>query len=329
MASDAGPMPMHSQIPSLAGATGWLNSPPLTPSELLGKVVLIDFWTYTCINWRRTLPYLKAWQKRYGPSGLILIGVHTPEFSFEHDLDNVRQQTREIGVDYPSAIDSDFAVWRAFRNQFWPALYVFDAQGRLRHHQFGEGGYAETDAIIQKLLGEAGRQDVDPRPTQVTAGGYELAANWDNVRSAETYLGEAQTEGFASPGGLHTGEPRAYSSPERLSLNDWALSGTWTIDSERVRLDRAAGRIAYRFHARDVNLIMGPSRRGGAVRFRVLLDGKAPGSAHGLDVDESGNGTAKEQRMYQLIRQQGPIVDRRFEIEFLDPGAEAFDFTFG
>jgi thiol-disulfide isomerase/thioredoxin len=329
MASDAGPMLMHSQIPSLAGATGWLNSPPLTPSELQGKVVLIDFWTYTCINWRRTLPYLKAWAKRYGKSGVVLLGVHTPEFPFEHDVDNVRHQTKEIGVDYPSAIDSDFAVWRAFHNQYWPALYVFDAQGRLRHHQFGEGGYAEIEKVIQKLLVEAGLKDLDPRPTPVTAGGFELAADWSNVGSSETYLGEARTDGFASPGGIHTGERRLYSSPARLSLNDWALSGTWTVGEERVRLDQAGGRIAYRFHARDVNLIMGPATRGGAVRFRVLLDGKPPGPSHGLDVDEAGNGTANEQRMYQLIRQPGSIVDRRFEIEFLDPGAEAFDFTFG
>ena len=329
MASDAGPMPMNSEIPSLAGATGWLNSPPLTPSELQGKVVLIDFWTYTCVNWRRTVPYLKAWAKRYGKSGMVLVGVHTPEFPFEHDVANVREQSKEIGVDYPSAIDSDFAVWRAFRNQYWPALYVFDAQGRLRHHQFGEGGYAEIEQVIQKLLSEAGRQDIDPRPTPVSPAGFELPADWSKVGSSETYLGGAQTDGFASPGGIHAGQRRLYSGPARLSLNDWALSGTWTVGDDRVRLDEAGGRIAYVFHARDVNLIMGPAARGGAVRFRVLLDGKPPGPSHGLDVDEAGNGTANEQRMYQLIRQQGSIVDRRFEIEFLDAGAEAFDFTFG
>ena len=329
MASDAGPMPMHSQIPSLAGATGWLNSAPLTPSELQGKVVLVDFWTYTCINWRRTLPYLKAWAKRYGGSGLVVLGVHTPEFPFEHDPANVRQQAKEIGVDYPSAIDNDFAVWRAFHNQYWPALYVFDAQGRLRHHQFGEGGYAETEEVIQKLLAEAGRAERDPRPTPVTVGGFELAADWSKVGSSETYLGDARTEGFASPGGIQAGGPRSYSSPAQLRLNEWALSGTWSVDDERVRLGQAGGRISYRFHARDVNLIMGPSTRGGAVRFRVLLDGKPPGPSHGLDVDETGSGTANEQRMFQLIRQPGAIIDRRFEIEFLDPGAEAFDFTFG
>jgi thiol-disulfide isomerase/thioredoxin len=329
MASDAGPMPMHSQIPSLAGATGWLNSPPLTPDGLQGKVVVIDFWTYTCINWRRTLPYLKAWAERYGKSGLVLVGVHTPEFPFEHDVENIRQQAKEIGVDYPSAIDSNYAVWRAFHNQYWPALYVFDAQGRLRHHQFGEGGYAEIEKVIQKLLAEAGRKDIDPRPTPVSPGGFELAADWSQVGSSENYLGEARTDGFASPGGFHAGERRQYSVPARLGLNDWALSGTWTVDDERVRLEEAGGRIAYRFRARDVNLIMGPPTRGGAVRFRVLLEGKPPGPAHGLDVDEAGNGTAREQRMYQLIRQPGSIVDRQFEIEFLDPGAEAYDFTFG
>ncbi|HTP28614.1 MAG TPA: thioredoxin-like domain-containing protein [Anaeromyxobacteraceae bacterium] len=329
MASDAGPMPMHSQIPTLAGASGWLNSPPLTPEGLQGNVVLVDFWTYTCINWRRTLPYLKAWAQRYGNSGLVLVGVHTPEFPFEHDLDNVRQQAKEIGVNYPSAIDNEYAVWRAFHNQYWPALYVFDTQGRLRHHQFGEGGYAETEKVIQKLLSEAGRKDIDPRPTQVTAGGYELAADWSKVGSYENYLGAARTDGFASPGGSHTGERRQYTLPASLGLNDWALSGTWTVDDERVRLEAVGGRIAYRFRARDVNLIMGPATRRGAVRFRVLLDGKPPGPSHGLDVDEAGNGTANEQRMYQLIRQPGSIVDRRFEIEFLDVGAEAFDFTFG
>ena len=329
MASDAGPMPMHSQIPSLSGATGWLNSPPLTPDGLQGKVVVIDFWTYTCINWRRTLPYLKAWAERYGKSGLVVVGVHTPEFPFEHDLDNVRQQAKEIGVDYPSAIDNDYGVWRAFHNEYWPALYLFDAQGRLRHTHFGEGGYAETDKMIQKLLAEAGRKDIDPKPTPVTPGGYELGADWSKVGSGENYLGEARSDGFSSPGGFHSGERRQYSVPARLGLNDWALSGSWTVDSERVRVDEAGGRLAYRFRGRDVNLIMGPAKRGGTVRFRVFLDGKPPGPAHGLDVDAAGNGTASEQKMYQLIRQPGAITDRQFEIEFLDPGAEAWDFTFG
>ena len=329
MTTDGGPMPMNSQIPSLAGATGWLNSPPLTPSGLEGKVVLIDFWTYTCINWRRTLPYLKAWAQRYEKAGLIVVGVHTPEFPFEHDPENVREQSTKIGVDYPSAVDSDYAVWRAFRNEYWPALYVFDAQGRLRHHHFGEGGYAETESVILKLLAEAGQKHVEPRPAPVTVGGFELAADWSKVRSSETYLGEARGDGFASPGGIRAREQHLYARPARLRLNEWALSGTWTVAEDRVRLEQAGGRLAYRFHARDVNLIMGPATRGGAIRFRVFLDGTPPGAAHGLDVDVAGNGIANEQRMYQLIRQPGSIGDRDFEIEFEELGAEAFDFTFG
>lgn len=329
MERDGGPMPMKSQIPSLAGATGWLNSPPLTADQLQGKVVLFDFWTYTCINWRRTFPYVKAWAQRYAGEGLVVVGVHTPEFPFEHDLENVREQARAIGVDYPIALDNEFEVWRAFRNDAWPAVYLFDSQGRLRHRHLGEGDYEETEKVLRRLLAEAARREIGPTPARVTVGPVELAADWSRVGSGETYLGVRRSEGFASPGGLRAGEARAYSAPEVLPLNSWALSGTWTVDDEGVRLEQTGGRIAYRFRARDVNLIMGPPRRGAAVRFRVLLDGKPPGPAHGLDVDEAGNGTAREQRMYQLIRQQGSPADRRFEIEFLDAGAEAFDFTFG
>jgi len=327
--SDSMGVPMDSPMPPLAGNTGWLNSSPLMAKDLQGKVVLIDFWTYTCINWRRTLPYLRAWVDRYGKSGMVLVGVHSPEFPFEHDVDNVRQAISQIGVGYPVALDADFTVWRSFDNQFWPALYVFDAKGRLRHTQFGEGGYDETERVIQKLLGEAGQRDVDTRLSTVSGTGAEAAPDWKDLDSPENYLGEARTEGFASPDGIVPGERRLYTAPAKLGRNQWGLSGTWTVDGRRARVEAAGGRILYRFHARDLHLVMGPATRGTAVRFRVLLDGKPPGASHGVDVDEAGNGTAKEQRMYQLIRQAGSIGDRQFEIEFLDPGAEAWSFTFG
>ena len=322
-------VPMDSPMPPLAGNTGWLNSAPLTAKDLQGKVVLIDFWTYTCINWRRTLPYLHAWVDKYAKSGLVLVGVHSPEFPFEHDVDNVRQMSAQIGVAYPIALDADFAVWRSFDNEFWPALYIFDAKGRLRHRQFGEGGYEETERIIQKLLAEAGQRDVDTRLSTVNGTGAEAAPDWKDLESPENYLGAARTEGFSSPGGIAGGQRHLYTAPKKLSRNHWGLSGTWTVDDRRARVEEAGGRILYRFHARDLHLVMGPATRGGAVRFRVLLDGKPPGPSHGVDVDEAGNGTAKDQRMYQLIRQGGAIGDRQFEIEFLDPGAEAWSFTFG
>jgi len=316
-------------MPPLAGNTGWLNTPPLTASDLQGKVVLIDFWTYTCINWRRTLPYLHAWVDRYGKSGMVLVGVHSPEFPFEHDVDNVRQMSAQIGVEYPVALDADFAVWRSFDNEFWPALYVFDAKGRLRHTQFGEGGYEETERLIQKLLVEAGHRDIDTRLSTVNGTGAEAAPDWKDLESPENYLGDARTEGFSSPGGIVRGERRVYAAPKKAGRNNWGLSGTWTVDDRRARVEAAGGRIIYRFHARDLHLVMGPATRGGTVRFRVLLDGKPPAASHGVDVDEAGNGTAKDQRMYQLIRQVGAVGDRQFEIEFLDPGAEAWSFTFG
>jgi len=320
---------IEGELPALDGAIEWINSPPLTVSGLRGKVVLVDFWTYTCINWRRTLPYLRAWADKYKDRGLVVIGVHTPEFSFEKELDNVRRETTALGIHYPVAVDSDYAIWRAFRNQYWPALYIADAQGRIRHHQFGEGGYQQSERTIQQLLTEAGRTDVSRELVSVDTQGVDKAADWANVKSPETYVGYERAESFASPGNAVADRTHAYTAPTRLALNEWALVGNWTIGPEAASLNAANGRIVYRFHARDVNLIMGPSARGTAVRFRVHIDGEPPGAAHGIDVDGQGNGTVTEPRMYQLIRQPEPIADRVFEIEFIGPGVKAFDFTFG
>jgi len=325
----AAQLPIERKLPSLDGAIEWLNSAPLTTAGLHGKVVLIDFWTYTCVNWRRTLPYVHAWAEKYKTQGLVVIGVHTPEFSFEKDVDNVRQAAKEIGVDYPIAIDSDYAIWRAFDNHYWPALYFVDAQGRIRHHQFGEGDYERAEVIIQQLLAEAGNASSSHELVSVDAGGAEAAADWRSLKSPESYVGYQQAENFSSPGGAVLDKSHLYATPARLGLNAWALSGNWTIGKEATVLTGPSGRIVYRFHARDVNLIMGPPMRGAAVRFRVLIDGRPPGAAHGSDVDDQGKGTITEPRMYQLIRQPQPIADREIEIEFLDPGVAAFDFTFG
>jgi thiol-disulfide isomerase/thioredoxin len=325
----AAQLPIESKLPALNGAIEWINSPPLTVAALRGKVVLIDFWTYTCINWRRTLPFLRAWADKYKDRGVVIIGVHTPEFSFEKDLDNVRRETTTLGIHYPVAVDSNHAIWRAFRNQYWPALYIADAQGRIRHHQFGEGGYEQSERVIQQLLTEAGNANVPRELVSVDPQGLEKAADWGSLKSPETYVGYEQAESFASPSSAVRDRPHVYNAPSRLTLNEWALVGDWTIGPEHAALNRASGRIAYRFHARDVNLIMGPTVRGTPVRFRVRIDGEPPGTAHGIDIDEQGNGTASEPRMYQLIRHPGPIADRLFEIEFIGPGVEAFDFTFG
>ena len=317
------------EFPSLAGATGWLNSPPLTPAGLRGKVVLVEFWTFTCINWLRTMPYVRAWADRYKDQGLVVIGVHSPEFPFEHDVENVRRAAKKMRVDFPIALDSDFAVWRAFNNQYWPALYFIDAKGRIRHHQFGEGGYEDSERVLQQLLEEAGHPQVDRALVAVAGTGIEAAADWNSLQSPENYVGTEMAENFASPGGATVGRARAYAVPPQLKLNHWALSGTWIIKEGSALPTASGGRIVYRFHARDLNLVMGPAARGGSVRFRVRIDGRPAGSAHGVDVDDQGNGTLTEQRLHQLIRQTGPVVDRQFEIEFLDPGAEAFAFTFG
>jgi thiol-disulfide isomerase/thioredoxin len=325
----AGPLTVEGHLPGFDGATGWLNSPPLTTEGLRGKVVLVDFWTYTCINWLRTLGYVRAWAEKYADQGLVVVGVHTPEFPFERDLDNVRQAAKDMAIDYPIALDSDYAVWRAFANRYWPAVYIADPEGRIRHHQFGEGGYEECERIIQQLLGEAGHEGVGDDLVFVAPDGFEAQADWANLESPETYLGYEQAQNFASPGGGELDEPSSYVAPDRLRLNHWALSGEWTIERGASVLHRADGRIVFRFHARDVHLVLGPRERGTSVPFRVLVDGEPPGAAHGLDVDEQGRGTMSQQRLYQLVRVPGSIVDRTFEIAFLAPGVEAYVFTFG
>jgi len=319
---------IEGQLPSLAGATAWINSPPLTPAGLRGKVVLVDFWTLTCVNWLRTLPYVRAWSTRYKDKGLVVIGVHTPEFSVEHEIENIRRAAKAMRVDYPVAVDNDHRVWRAFDNNYWPAVYIADAQGKIRYHHFGEGAYEKTERVIQRLLAEAGATGVPADLVTVDPRGTEVAAAWNDVKSGEAYVGTDKAENFASPGGA-SGKPRAYTVPAQLSLNHWGLAGEWTVGRELAAAGKPKTRIVYRFHARDVNLVMGPGNTGGPVRFRVLVDGRAPKTAHGTDVDAQGNGTVTEPRLHQLVRQPKPIVDRTFEIEFLDPGVEAFCFTFG
>jgi thiol-disulfide isomerase/thioredoxin len=320
---------IEGELPSLGGATGWLNSPSLTAAGLRGKVVLIDVWTYTCINWLRTLPYVRAWAQRYKNQGLVVIGVHSPEFAFEKNVDNIRRAAKDMRVDYPIAIDSDHAIWRALNNQYWPALYLVDAKGRIRHHHFGEGEYEQSERAIQQLLSEAGIADIGHGLVSVNGQGAEAAADWGSLKSSENYVGYERTENFASPGGAAFDKRRVYAAPARLRLNHWALAGDWTMQKQAIVLNQANGRIAYRFHARDLHLVMGPSAQGTSVRFRVLIDGQPPRAAHGIDVDDQGNGTVTEQRLYQLIRQPKPVADRQFEIEFLDSGVEAFAFTFG
>src|SRR5262245_15804826 len=325
----AAALPIEGAFPSLGGATAWLNSQPLSAVGLLGHVVLINFWTYTCINWLRTLPYIRAWAEKYKPYGLVVIGVHTPEFGFERNVENVRRAAKEMHIEYPVAIDSDYAVWRAFDNHYWPALYFVDAQGQIRHHQFGEGDYEQSEMILQQLLAEAGSADIGEELVSVEGSGIEAAADWGSLRSGENYLGYARTENFASPGGVAFDTGHVYAAPARLRLNQWALEGDWTMERQATVLSAAEGRIAYRFQARDLHLVMGPAARGATVRFRVFVDGQSPGIAQGGDVDEQGNGTVTEQRLYQLIRQPQPIADRLFEIAFLDGGVEAYAFTFG
>jgi thiol-disulfide isomerase/thioredoxin len=327
--SGSDPLPVEGHLPGFEGATGWLNSTPLAPADLRGKVVLVDFWTYTCINWLRTLGYVRAWATKYEDRGLVVVGVHTPEFPFERDADNVRWAAKNMRVEYPVALDSDYAVWRAFANNYWPAAYIADAEGRIRHHQFGEGGYDECERIIQRLLHEAGGHDNADDLVAVADDGFEAQADWANLETPETYLGYEQAQNFSSPGGADLDDPRAYVVPDALRLNHWALSGDWTVERRASVLQREGGRIAFRFHARDVHLVMGPPARGTSVPFGVLLDGKSPGDAHGLDVDEGGHGTLAQQRLHQLIRQPGSITDRTFEITFLAPGVEAYAFTSG
>jgi thiol-disulfide isomerase/thioredoxin len=322
-------LPIKGELESLGRATGWLNSGPLSAADLRGKVVLVDFWTYSCINWMRQLPYVRAWADKYKEQGLIVIGVHTPEFAFEHDIDNVRRAARDMRVEYPVATDNGYVIWSAFRNAYWPALYLIDAKGRVRYHHFGEGEYEKSERMIQKLLAEAGTRNVSRELVSVDARGAEVAADWESLRSPETYLGSERTQNFASSQGALIDGRHVYRVPARMGLNHWALSGDWTFGRQATRLNAANGRVVHRFHARDLHLVMGPAVQGTPVRFRVLIDGQPPGAAHGIDVDAQGNGTVTEQRMYQLIRQPKPIIDRQFEIEFLDPGVEVFSFTFG
>jgi thiol-disulfide isomerase/thioredoxin len=322
-------LPVEGELPSFDGATGWLNSPALTATDLSGKVVVVNFWTYTCINWLRQLPYLRMWAGKYADHGLVMIGVHTPEFGFEHDPDNVRRAMHDMRIDYPVMTDNDYAVWSAFGNHYWPALYFADVQGRIRHHHFGEGAYEQSEMVIQQLLAEAGTTGHDHGLSPVEASGAEAPADWANLRSPENYTGYARTANFASADGIQPGRPHHYSAPADLRLNHWALSGDWTVRERAARLGSAGGRIASRFHARDLNAVMGPARPGTPVPFRVLLDGKAPGRHHGTDVDEHGAGTLDEQRLYQLIRQQDRVGEHTLEIVFPDAGGEVYAFTFG
>jgi thiol-disulfide isomerase/thioredoxin len=319
-------LPIEGEFPSLDDGIEWLNSPPLTPTALRDHVVLVDFWTYTCINWLRTLPYVRAWAHKYRDKGVVVVGVHTPEFAFEQDVDNVRRAVREMSIDYPVVVDNKYAIWNAFGNHYWPALYFVDAQGRVRHHQFGESDYEQSEVVIQHLLAENGVIDRDL--VSVDGRGVEAAADWGSLQSLETYLGYERAENFASRGGA-VGNRHVYAIPAQLKLNQWALAGDWSVQREAARLNESGGWIAYRFHARGLHLILGPAVGGSSLRFRVLLDGRPPGGAHGVDIDHEGNGTVTDQRLYQLIRQPRPIADRQFEIEFLDSGVEAFAFTFG
>jgi thiol-disulfide isomerase/thioredoxin len=313
---------------SLDNAAAWLNSPPLSAADLRGRVVLVNFWTYTCINWLRTLPYIRAWSQRYRDHGLSVVGVHSPEFAFERDEHNVRAAVQRFGIDYPVALDPDHTVWRSFGNQYWPAVYLIDGSGRFRHHQFGEGEYAQSEMVIQRLLTEAGFDtDREMAPTQ--AHGLEEPADWASLGSAENYLGYGRAANFASPGDFEPDATAVYTVPERLRLNHWALAGTWRATRESVTAHEAEAAMTYQFHARDLHLVMGPTHRGSEAHFRVRLDGGPPGDAHGLDIDQYGYGILNEQRLYQLIRQPGAVSERTFTIEFAEPGVSAFAFTFG
>jgi hypothetical protein len=322
-------LPVEGGLPSFDGATGWLNSAPLTAEGLRGKVVLVSFWTYTCINWLRQLPYLRAWADRYAGQGLVVIGVHTPEFRFERTVGNIEQAVSQMRIGYPVAIDSNYAVWDAFSNHYWPALYFADAEGQIRHHYYGEGEYRQSEMVIQQLLAEAGTGDGRHDVVSVDAAGLEIPADWDSLRSPENYTGYARTENFASRGGVVPAQRQAYTIPGDLRLNQWALAGDWTVGAQAAVAEEAGGKIAYAFQARDLHLVMGPETAGGSAGFRVLLDGEPPGPAHGADVDEQGHGTVTQQRLHQLIRQPGPVARRTFEITFAGAGVGAYAFTFG
>jgi thiol-disulfide isomerase/thioredoxin len=329
LAGEAVELLAEGPLASFEGATGWLNSEPLTPEGLRGRIVLVDFWTYTCVNWLRTLPYVRAWAAKYADAGLTVVGVHTPEFGFERDVDNIVARSRDFGVEYPVAIDSDYGIWRAFSNHFWPAIYIADGEGRIRYHHFGEEEYAMTEMVIQQLLHEAGAKDVEQELVMVEPRGLEVGADWRTLQSPETYTGYSQSTGFAQQDVAEFDESDEFERPDRLPLNHWSLEGDWTVTQDAATVNEAGGRIAFQFHARDVNLVMGPAAKGSSIPFRVFLDGQPAVAAHGSDVTADATGVLTDQRTYQLIRQTGPIADRRFEIEFEGAGAAAYCFTFG
>ena len=321
-------LPVEGPAPSLDGAVTWLNSPPLTSAELRGKVVLVDFWTYSCINCIRTIPYVRAWAEKYKDQGLVVIGVHAPEFAFEKNVDNVKKAIGDFKIGYPVAIDNDYRIWRAFENNYWPAHYLIDAKGQIRYQHFGEGNYPQTEQAIQDLLHEAGSDMAQGAPVVPDAKGAEASPDLGDIRSGETYVGYKQATGFVSPEGLTADAPADYSiaNPD---LNQWGLSGTWTVGPEQASLDKAGGGISYRFSARDLHLVLGPAADGKPIRFQMTVDGKAPGADHGSDIDTAGNGTVTATKLYQLVRQSGDVTARNFEIRFLDPGVQAYAFTFG
>ena len=322
-------LPVEGSLPSLSGAVEWLNSPPLTPEQLKGKVVLVDFWTYSCINCLRSIPYVRAWAEKYKDQGLVVIGVHAPEFAFEKNIGNVKQAVEKLKIDYPVAIDNNYAIWRAFNNEYWPADYFIDAKDQIRHHFFGEGDYAESEKVIQQLLAEAGKGNLPVDMVSVSATGAEAASDAADVKSPETYIGFARSENFASPGGAVGDKPHVYATGDLSHLNDWGLAGDWTVGGQSATLNKTDGAIAFRFHARDLHLVLGPGADGKPVRFRVTIDGAKPGESHGADVNADGEGVVTDHRLYQLVRQSGPIKDRTFTIQFLDPAVQAYAFTFG
>jgi Thioredoxin like C-terminal domain/AhpC/TSA family len=322
-------LPVEGELPSLSGATGWLNSEALSAASLVGRPVLVQFWTFTCINWIRTVPYVRSWFTNYRGDGLAVLGVHTPEFEVERDVGHIRCAAQEMGIEYPIAVDSDYRIWRAFGNNYWPALYFADARGQIRHHRFGEGDYEYSQTVIRLLLSDAGAQLLDREAVAVVAHGIEAAADWEHLQSPESYVGYLRAEHFASPGGAARDQPQEYALPDVLRMNQWALTGDWTVGQQAAVLNAPGGAIAHRFHARDLNLVMGPATDGRPVRFRVLLGGQPPGRARGVDADEQGEGTITQPRLYQLIRQPAPVTDHTFQITFSDPGAHAYVFTFG
>jgi hypothetical protein len=322
-------LPIEEELPSINNATSWLNSKPLKDTGLKGKVVLINFCTYTCINWLRRLPYVRSWEAKYKDQELVVIGVHTPEFSFEKNIDNVRRAIKDTHVDYPVVLDNDYEIWHAFKNEYWPALYFIDAQGHIRHRRFGEGSYEQSEKIIQLLLAESGANGINKELVSVNATGIEVAADFNSLQSNENYLGYERTQNFSSPGKVSVDKKHVFVAPEKLIVNQWSLAGEWTMTRQSVVLNNTNGRILYRFHARDLHLVMGPAMPGTSIKFRVLIDGQPPATAKGTDVDDQGYGIVTTQKLYQLIRQSKSIIDRLFEIEFFDAGVEAFSFTFG